>query len=99
MKTRISGTSRSSWLSPRLRVSGYPATRCAALSEENRGKQTWLDPRSGHPDGRRTTLAGDELCREAAYLNPRLQRTPLGAPLSRKPLAFTGGSVRMDFSA
>src|SRR5713101_4077950 len=57
------------------RVSGYPAARCAALSEENRDTLAWLDPGSGHPDGRSTTPAEDELCREAAYLNYTLERT------------------------
>src|SRR2546422_9691858 len=37
--------------------------------EESRGRLAWLGPRSGHPDGRRTTLAEDPTCREAAYLN------------------------------
>jgi len=57
------------------RVSGYPAARCAALSEENRDTLAWLDPGSGHPDGRSTTPAEDELCREAAYLNIPVELT------------------------
>jgi hypothetical protein len=58
-----------------LGKSGHLAVRCTALPEENRGRLAWLDPRSGHPDGRRTTLAEDETCREAAYLNSVLERT------------------------
>src|SRR4029434_9449982 len=55
--------------------SGYLTVRYTALPEESRGGPAGLDPRSRHPAGRRTTLAEDETCREAAYLNHALQRT------------------------
>ena len=54
---------------------GTVPRECAAPSEENRGRLVWLDPRWSHPDERRTTLAEDHTCREAAYLNLRVERT------------------------
>src|SRR6266478_2743303 len=54
---------------------GTAPSECPAISEENRDKLVRLDPRSGWPAGRRTTLAENATCREAAYLNIAFERS------------------------